>query len=409
MQAGGGQVVRRRWAARLAWPLCMLGVLEGLSVLVLDYLDRSHIHSLDDAQPIGVVLGISFSILGALIVDRQPGNRIGWIYLLIGVLAPLQGLTTLYYERGVIVGGLAGMQWSAWASTWVTFPVFPTGLALFAFLLFPSGRLPSPRWRPVAWFAVAFVGVAILVAAVQPGNLDVGSGVPPATNPLGLDVVGTSSTVVTNITFIVGIALIAVVIGGLLVRVRRSNTVHERQQLKLLAYSAALTVASLVLLMVSYLAGLWVGGGFWDIPIVLGLGIAVPIACGVAILRHGLYEIDRLISRTLSYAILTGMLVAIFASIVLLATRLLPFTSSVGVAVSTLAAAALFNPLRRRSQRLVDRRFNRAQYDAQATVTAFGSKLRDAVDDQAISGELLETVDHALAPAYASIWIKPAG
>jgi hypothetical protein len=387
----------------------MLGVLEALSVLVLDYLDRSHIHSLDDAQPIGVVLGISFSILGALIVDRQPGNRIGWIYLLIGVLAPLQGLTTLYYERGVIAGGLPGMQWSAWASTWVTFPVFPTGLALFAFLLFPSGRLPSPRWRPVAWVAVAFVGVAVLVAAVQPGKLDVGSGIPRATNPVGLDVIGTSSADVTGITFTVGIALIAVVIGGLLVRARRSNKTHERQQLKLLAYSAALTATSLVLLMVGYLAGLWVGGGFWDIPIVLGLGIAVPIACGVAILRHGLYEIDRLISRTLSYAILTGVLVAVFASIVLVATRLLPFTSSVGVAVSTLAAAALFNPLRRRSQRLVDRRFNRAQYDAQATIAAFGSKLRDAVDDRTISGELLETVDHTLAPAYASIWLKPAG
>src|SRR5215470_17641134 len=144
MQSGGGQVARRRWAARLAWPLCTLGVVAALSVLVLDYLDRSRIHSLDDAQPIGVVLGISFSILGALIVTRRPGNRIGWIYLLIGVLTPLQSLTVMYYERGVIAPGLPGTRWSAWASNWATFLVFPTGLALFAFLLFPSGRLPSP-------------------------------------------------------------------------------------------------------------------------------------------------------------------------------------------------------------------------------------------------------------------------
>ena len=169
------------------------------------------------------------------------------------------------------------------------------------------------------------------------------------------------------------------------------------------------TIAALLVLTASYLAGVVYSTSFWDTPIVLGFGIAVPVACGIAILRHGLYDIDRLISRTVSYAILTGSLVAVFAAVVLLTTRLLPFTSSVGVACSTLVAAALFNPLRRRIQRLVDRRFNRAHYDAQAAVAAFSSRLRDAVDDDIICGVLLEAAEHALAPAYASIWIKPAG
>ncbi len=380
------------------WPSC-----------ALDYLDRSRIHSLDDAQPIGVVLGISFSVLGALIAARQPSNRIGWIYLLIGVLTPLQSLSVMYYERAVIARGLPGARWSAWASSWATFPVFPTGLALFAFLLFPSGRLPSPRWRPVAWLAVMFAGVAILLAGSQPGNLTVGNGLPPVKNPLGVDALGTNSTVITDVSYSAGIAIIAVVIGGLLLRTRRSPKLQERQQVKLLAYSAAVTVGSLVVLTATYLAGLGVSNNFWDIPIGLGFGIAVPVACGVAILRHGLYDIDRLISRTVSYTILTGLLVAVFAAVVLLTTRLLPFTSSVGVAVSTLVAAALFNPLRRRIQRFVDRRFNRAHYDAQTTVAAFGSRLRDAVDTDTICGGLLEAADQALAPAYASIWIKPNG
>jgi hypothetical protein len=283
--------------------------LTWFAVLFLDYLDRSLIHSLDDAQPVGVVLGISFSALGALIVARQPENRIGWIYLLIGLLTPLQSLTVMYYERGVIAPGLRGARWSAWASNWATFPVFPTGLALFAFLLFPSGRLRPQRWRPVAWLAVVYTGVVILLGAVQPGNLNVGSGVPPAKNPLGVDALGTESTVITAVSYSVGIAIIAVVIGGLLLRARRCRQLHERQQIKLLAYSAAVTVGSLVVLTAIYLGGIWVSNGFWDTPIVLGFGIAVPAACGVAILRHGLYDIDRLISRTVTYTILTGALI----------------------------------------------------------------------------------------------------
>jgi hypothetical protein len=379
-----------------------------LAVLVLDYLDRSRIHSLNDAEPIGFVLGISFSILGAVIVARQPSNRIGWIYLLIGVLAPIQSLGILYYERGVIDPGLPGARWSAWAGNWASLPEFPTGLALFAFLLFPSGRLPSRRWRPVAWLAITMAAVSILLAALQSGTMNFGSGLPPARNPLGLGTLGVTTNTTSSVGYLAGMVLIAVVIGGLLVRGRRSDDVRERQQVKLLAYSAAVTIASLIVVTAIYLAGVGIGNTFWNMPIVLGFGVAVPVACGVAILKHGLYEIDRLISRTVSYAILTGVLIAVFAGLVLITTGLLPFTSSVGVAASTLAAAALFNPLRRRIQRLVDHRFNRAHYDAQATVAAFGGRLRNAVQHDTISGELLEAVDRALAPTHASIWVKPA-
>jgi hypothetical protein len=149
-----------------------------------------------------------------------------------------------------------------------------------------------------------------------------------------------------------------------------------------------------------------IGNSAWDVPIVFGFGIAVPVACGFAILRHGLYEIDRLISRTISYAIVTGLLVGTFLGIVVLATRVLPFSSPVAVAASTLAAAGLFNPLRLRVQRLVDRRYNRARYDAEATVAAFTARARDAVDLDTIGAELVRAVEQAISPAHASVWIR---
>ena len=132
-----------------------VGVAGAVGVVVLDVLDRARIHSFHDLQPVGIVLPVSFSLLGAIIVSRQPGNRIGWIYLLIGVLMPWQALAALYFERSVISGGLPGARWAAWLNNWVVPLVFPAGLSLFAFLLFPGGRLPSRRWRPVAWLAVA--------------------------------------------------------------------------------------------------------------------------------------------------------------------------------------------------------------------------------------------------------------
>ena len=176
--------------------------------------------------------------------------------------------------------------------------------------------------------------------------------------------------------------------------------------MKLLAYAALLTIASFIAIAIVSAAGVPVPNGAGGVVVVFGFGIAVPVACGVAILRHGLYEIDRLISRTLSYALLTGLLVGVFVGLVLLTTRVLPFSSPVGVAASTLAAAGLFSPLRSRVQRLVDRRFNRAHYDAELIVAAFTARLQDAVDLETVSSDLLSAV-HSVQPAHASVWIRP--
>ena len=387
---------------RLAWSLCALAIASAVGVVVLDVLDRARIHSLHDAQPGGVVLAVSFSLLGATIVSRQGGNRIGWIYLLIGVLVPWQSLGVLYYERSVASGGLPGARWAAWASNWVVVPVFPAGLSLFAFLLFPSGRLPSLRWRPFAWSAVVVTSLIIALTWIDPTPSVISPGLPPVASPIGIGGLGSNIAAgAAGAAWFVGLALITAAIGGLVMRGRLA-TGRERQQVKLLAYSAALTIGFLLVVTAVSSSSSW-----WDAAVVLGFGVAVPVALGVAILKHGLYEIDRLVSRSLSYLILSGLLVGVFVGIVVVATRVLPFSSPVAVAASTLAAAALFNPLRRRVQRLVDRRFNRARYDADASIAALTAKLRDAVDLETVQADLLDGVHQALAPRHASVWIRP--
>jgi len=184
---------------------------------------------------------------------------------------------------------------------------------------------------------------------------------------------------------------------------RRARGVR-RAQLKWLLAGAAAALAGGMMTVTASGSGYLAVVAFAGTLALLGL----PVAIGVGILRYRLYDIDRIISRTLSYALLTGLLLAVFAGLVLLTTRVLPFSSPAGVAVSTLAAAALFNPLRTRLQRLVDRRFNRARYDAEALVTAFAGRLRNAVELETVADELLHAATHSLQPAHATLWIRPA-
>ena len=393
----------RRW---LPWALCGVALAEVAACAVFDIVDRAHLHSFDDFQPIGLVIGLSFTLLGTLLVLRRPDNRIGWIYLLIGVMQPVESVAALYYEHNVIAGGAAGGRWAAWVENWSSLPIFPTGLALFAFLLFPSGRLPSRRWRPVATAAITLCVVLLVMTLLDPVPIEVATDFPNAANVTGVAAAGTQLNGLYGLVYLLGLGLIASAIGGLVVRGRRAATQEERQQVKLVAYAASVTIGAVCIASIVALAGISVGSTAWEVPIVFGFGVAVPAAFGFAILKHGLYEIDRVISRTLSYALLTGLLVGVFVGLVLLTTRVLPFSSPVGVAASTLAALALFNPLRGRIQRVVDRRFNRARYDAETTVAAFGARLRDAVDPETVLRELAAAAGGSLQPAHVSVWVK---
>ena len=342
------------------------------------------------------LLMIPFAAVGLLIVNRKPENAIGWILVAMALLTTV-GLDAAVYSvmanREHYHLPLARLG-TAFAASWVPVLVLiPAPLALF-----PDGRIPRGRWRRIFW---GYLALAILFT-VDLAITDLGSF---TEHPLRIATTGelaalssNSSTLAALLNDFAGAAYAAIslaIVCYQVVEFRRS-TGDEHQQRKWFLAGGAVGLGSVVL------ASL-----FNPLSFLFPLLIALPIGMGIGILKYRLYDIDRLISRTISYAILTALLAGVFVGIVVVATDVLPLSSPVAVAASTLAAAALFNPLRVRTQRLIDRRFNRARYDAQATVAAFSGRLRNAIDPESINHELLRVVDRTIAPAHASLWIRP--
>ncbi|HWE82925.1 MAG TPA: hypothetical protein VG265_14835 [Gaiellaceae bacterium] len=346
-----------------------------------------------------------FVLVGVVVSRREPGNPIGWM-ILVAATAYVVCNDSGYYALAALQHGHRGLP-----AVRVAVALAPFGwltlilLAPLPALLFPEGRLPSARWR---WPLRAYLSIwAIVLVAMTIADT-------AAFTDRRLHVDSTGELEIFNhstnwLAYVMKLAIPAYgalalsFVVALLLAYRRS-TGERRQQLKWLMAGGMICVVGISFA----LAG---GAPHSTIAKLLGsvafvCVIALPAAIGIGILKYRLYDIDRLISRTLSYTIVTGVLVAVFAGVVVLTTDLLPFSSPVGVAASTLSAAALFNPLRRRVQRLVDRRFNRARYDAEAIVGAFVARLRDAVDLETVSCELLRAVELAIEPAHVSVWIR---
>jgi hypothetical protein len=381
--------VTPRAAVRVAWGLWGLaaGLLAGAMVLgpwlLLGYVGFQ------------VVLSLAFTTVGAYLAGRRPGNAVGWLLLGWGMVMAFSAFTGAYVERGLVraPGSLSGPGWAAWAEAVVWHPAF--GLLVFLLLLFPHGRLPSPRWRPFAWFTVAVYLTLSVSAAVAPGAVELYY--PEAAPPVRL-AVGPAAEVVFGVLLPTQLLLLVVALVSLVPRLRRA-TGEERQQIKWFVY----TVVTVIVL---FVAGIVVFGAGVLFPL-FGL---IPVSVAVAVFKYRLYDIDRLINRTLVYGLLTALLIGVYAALVFLLGRLLdPATgdSALAVAVSTLAVAALFQPARRRLQELVDRRFNRRRYDATRTVERFSGRLRDHVDLDTLSSELLAVVDRTVQPVSASLWLRP--
>ncbi|MGO9753130.1 MAG: hypothetical protein ACLP8S_00765 [Solirubrobacteraceae bacterium] len=347
----------------------------------------------------GFVFALSFIAVGLVVARRDPSNPMGWLLLgvslaiQLGSCAPAYAYLDYHSHHGALpFGHVAVLLSGLWICGFMLLPLIV--------LLFPDGN-PGPRWR---WPLRLYVAIwAILIAgmvrvAVSDLSLrmpvDGGGNLHGLNNPAGwfgaVFKVGLLSCLL--------LAVVAIVRQALAYRRARGE---RRQQLKWLGAGATSCVFFLLV------SVLWKNapGIVGEFLVPVGL-TALPLAMGVGILKYRLYEIDRLISRTLSYAILTALLGGTLVGLVALTTDLLPFSSSVGVAASTLAAAALFNPLRGRVQRVVDRRFNRRRYDAEATVAAFAARLRDAVDLDAIQAELLQVVQQAVEPSQATVWMR---
>ena len=397
---------------RLASPTTAL-VLGGavLALMIADvplaHLARQSVNASNGSVP--VWFSAAFAVVGFVVAWCKPRNPLGWAILGLAAFFALSEDASFYTvadyrlrHGGLPLGWVALLAQPGWAPAIV--------LLGLVFLLFPDGRPPSPRWRWVLWAYLA-VGILWIASAF---TLTVGAiiGHHLRVDPSGtLVVLGNTAHNAAwwNAVTSVGAVVLAVCwlasLAAQALSYRRSSG-ERRQQLKWLLTASAIGGVCF--------AGSFTSGspsGFLHILSIIAIvgGLAFPLSIGVAILKYRLFDIDRIISRTLAYAIVTGLLVGVYAGVVLLATRVLPFSSSVAVAASTLAAAALFNPLRRWVQRAVDRRFNRARYDADRTVAAFAARLTGAVDLDTVQADLAGVVHQALEPAHVSVWISQHG
>jgi hypothetical protein len=362
--------------------------------LILAYVDRhlvpANVTYWDFSDVFGDVVSMANPVGGFVLVSRRPGNRIGWLALAAGLTLGLRSFADQYEQRALVA---APGSWPAgpaalWVSEWIW--LVSLALAAFLLLLFPTGRLRSRRWRPAAWFVGAFF--ALSTAAVMAGAARQWA------HPSA--VFGQLASPPVLAAIVIGFLAALVVSGSAIVVRFARSTGEERLQLKWFAAAAVLVVVTFIALILTNSNS--AAAAILNNLALLGLDAAIAIA----VLKYRLYEIDRIISRTLAYTIVTGLLVGLYAGLVLLATRVLSLSSPVGVAVSTLVAAALFSPLRRRVQRAVDRRFNRARYDADQTVTAFAARLKDSVDLDAVQADLARAVQRALEPAHVSLWMN---
>jgi MFS family permease len=393
-----------RAAAWLAWSLVVVSVMLLVGGLSFALMTRTPVPERSNYSSVTLaLLALAFSVVGAIIASRQPRNAIGWLFCSVGVTIGLSSFAGDYAEFWLASGfGMGALgETAAWFSSWSwTLLVFvPTS---FLLLLFPDGRLPSPRWRPVAWCAALGLIGFLSGYTLEPGPLE---DFPRMMNPYGVDSLILDAVAIAG-AILASASMVASAI-SLIVRMRRAGWA-ERQQIKWLAYGGAVVVGAVF---IGGVIAVWIGE--WGISLIsIGL-LGVPIFTGVAIARYRLYDIDIVINRTLVYGTLTAALVAVyFGGVATLQALFRTLTDQeqqpqLAIVVSTLAIAALFDPLRRRIQSFIDRRFYRSKYNAQKTLEAFSSKLRDETDLEALSGNLEGVVRGAMQPAHVSLWLRP--
>jgi hypothetical protein len=407
-QGRGAGGTSTRAAAGLAWSLAALSLALLLGGIALSHAASSTVPDLpfggetDDGSVVAnLVTLLPFSVVGAIIASRQPRNTIGWLFCSVGVTIGLNSFAGDYAEFWLASGfGPSSLgETAAWLSSWlwILLVYIPTS---FLLLLFPDGRLLSPRWRHVAWGVALGTAGGVVGYALRAGPL---VDFPHIANPYGVDgpvvgVVGVAGSIVAAGSMVASAV-------SLIVRLRRSGSV-ERQQIKWLAYGGAVMVGIL-----------GVGGliTLWSVPasiVVMSVSLlGLPVFTGIAIVRHRLYDIDLLINRTLVYGALTAMLVLVYVCGVVflqyLFRTLAGGESQLAIVASTLAIAALFEPLRRRVQEFIDRRFYRRKYDAKKTLEAFSTKLRDETDLGTLNDDLVGVVRDTMQPAYATLWLRP--
>ena len=411
-----------RGTSWLAWSLAALSVVMFVGRVVLWVLAHStHVpRSLDAHLTTGGLLGqalfLVFPLVGALIASRRPENPIGWLCLVDGLLWTTTNMLD-YHSLYVMASpssvpfpvGLAGVNHWLWVPT--------VGLlGTYVFLLFPDGRLPSRRWRPLAWLSGVVIASGSLGLMLSPGPLDMPRGI---RNPFGLEAAPWVAVAAYAILPLLPLCMLASAL-SLVMRYRRSRG-DVRQQIKWIAFAASLVALTYLIAIVALFihpSEIWFAAGLplWldliEYAALLSI-TSVPIAIGFAVLKYRLYDIALIINRTLVYGSLTGALALVYFGGVTVTQAL--FRNITGqeqlpqlvIVVSTLLIAALFTPLRRRIQSFIDRRFYRAKYDARKILEAFSVRLRDETDLEALNEDLVEVVRETMQPAHVSLWLRP--
>lgn len=387
--------MKRQTAPRLAWLLFAVSVALSIAAVLLGTLPTRQPFEIE-ALGYGLAIMV-FPATGALIVSRQRRSVIGWLLIIGGLGGALNVFLSSYVTTFSV---LPGRQWLAWIAQWIWAGFLaPTLLVL---QLFPDGSVLTRRWRLLVWLTLGAFALVALGMALSPGPF---ADYPHIRNPFGIEALRGTPIEDGGIAWTLVIAAIVLSAASLVVRYRRSSG-ERRQQLKWVAFAAAVLATGWILAAFTFQFGLSTLGN-----ILIGLGLlALPISIGVAILKHRLYDIDLVINRTLVYGALTLMLGSVYvAGVVGLGSLVRSITgqknNSLVIAASTLAVAALFRPARRRVQGFIDRRFYRRKYDAVRTLEDFSSRLREQVDLEALVGELVGVVQETMHPAHVSLWL----
>jgi hypothetical protein len=404
-----------RISARLVWSVWTLSLAFALLSMPLYWSTSPSTVLLGVPQIVAVLalaaLVLAFSSVGALIVARRPGNRIGWILCAAGLTI---GATTLAsgYAAFSLAGPseLPGTEWAAWIAYWIWVPGVGPAMT-FGLPLFPDGRLPSRRWRVVGWLSVIALATLAFGSAFTPGPL---IDYPKVNNPLGLAPLEGSVLEDGGVGWVLLPASVVISAVSIAVRYRRT-TGEQRQQIKWFVFASVLIAVGWSASWVAQDATSGSGGHLGVVSLLLGITslLSIPVAVGIAILRHHLYDIDLFINRTLVYGSLTVLLALVYFGGVTATQAIFQTLTGqeespqLAVVISTLVIAALFNPLRRRIQGYIDRRFYRRKYDAARTLEAFSAKLRDETNLTTLSADLVGVVQETMQPAHVSLWLRP--
>jgi hypothetical protein len=398
-----------RTATRLAWGLCALGVGLAAVGLVLQFLTHATpVTGVFGLRGITTVPAIAFSFLGVLLATRRRENPIGWIFLAAGLVASAQRVALEYAVYDSISGRAAVPipEIAAWVSEWVWVSIIGS-VAIFAVLLFPDGRAPSPAWRAVGWTGAAGIALFSFGTAIVPGPMQSGAGI---VNPFGIERAPWVADLAVGAGTVLFCGSIFAAAASLVVRFRRAGSA-ERAQIKWLLFAAGLLAA------VNAVGGVVFSSSppdslpyhlFANLTIVFLAGI--PVAVTVAILRHRLYDIDFIVNRTLAYGALTLVLALVYfggvAGLQRLLAPLVVESSQLAVVASTLAIAALFSPFRRAIQNFIDRRFYREKYDARRVLETFSKRLRGETDLDRLGEEMVSVARETVQPTHASLWLR---